>query len=245
MGMEMKVRKNGAYGVLAAAALTGMLTAQATAAPSATEVDGISGFSEQGLVGEGRIGNSGLSGTHEITVGKNTAGDDNRAQRVWDNGDPVAFTFELTSGGDATMSIGQEWATYSGLSLSSDFNTLLFRSVTPGPGTKVDLTGLKLNGDVFGDFLNTHDNGSDRLVKWLAVTDDGSDLSTGFKLTGNVTLGWPSGQRPSESRLAFQIKAVNDPGAGIEQIPVPATIAFLGLGLLGLGAASRFYAAKQ
>lgn len=194
----------------------------------------VPGFSDLPLVGEWRIGDRGGIATHELKVGTDTgapsAFDD--AEFPWVNGEAAAFSL-VYDGATATATLGGATVNFA-VSAPSAFDSLLIRTATPGAGTSVALSNLALDGNALngGSFSNDYDSDAadgDRLVKWLGVSNAG-DLASGFSLTGNVTLSW-TGSAPAQSNLAFQVKAADGPN----DVPVPATLALMGLGLAGLG----------
>jgi hypothetical protein len=198
----------------------------------------VPGYSELPLVGEWRIGDRGGSATHELKVGTNTGTPSafNDAQFPWVSGESVDFSLTY-DGTNATATLGTSSVSFA-VAAPSSFDALLIRTATPGTETSVVLSNLELvstlggtllsNGSITNDWDSDQVDG-DRLIKWLGVSKAG-DLASGFSLTGDVTLSW-TGSAPTQSNLAFQVKAADGPN----EVPVPATLALLGLGLAGLG----------
>ena len=195
----------------------------------------VPGFTELPFVAEWRIGNAAIGGDHELKVGTNTGSTSafDQDEFAWGNGQSVGFGLTY-NGNSATATLGGVSTTFV-VGAPSAFDALLIRTATPIEGSKVELTNLALDGNALngGSFTNDFNNDAteaNRLVKWLGVSNAG-DLASGFSLTGNVALSWV-GNAPTGSNLAFQVKAADGP----TQVPVPASLALLGLGLAGLGA---------
>ncbi|MFA9461806.1 choice-of-anchor W domain-containing protein [Thiohalorhabdus methylotrophus] len=219
----------------------------------------VEGYSALPFVAEGRIGGP---GTFEMDVGSDTSGDFSTGEHDWPMGDPEPFSLAF-DGTTATWSIGEgdnvitsiigaDSVSYDSFGDLEGFNSLLIRAATPGSGTEVALTDMALygaddingpldassiNGNGLPDFINNYDSHAadpDRLVKWMGISND-LDLADGFYLTGEVAMDWPTGNKPSQSNLAFQIKGANH----TNEVPVPGTSALLAGGLLGFWGFSR------
>jgi len=182
---------------------------------------------EIGFVAEGRIGNNSAAGTeHEVGLGPNTAGGEDRANRAWTNGAPTAFTLDFNgTGGASTFTIGDATTSYTFTSFADAFTGLALRTSTVD-GSSVMFTDLSLNGDNIGAFSGSHSGGG-RSVDWLLLS--GMDFVSGFTLAGQVALGWDD--LPARSNLAFQIKGATAPA----QVPEPGPLALLGAALAAFG----------
>jgi hypothetical protein len=183
----------------------------------------------EAFVAQGRIGDRGGAATYEIGLHTppgltgaaplaptNAGGSTNFA---WGNAQPVTFTL-ARAGDTVTFSMGNYVASYTDL-VVGEVNALAVRLRATGTSS-VSLSSLDLDGP-FGPFTRAGGGAE----YWLLEAIGGD-----FSLTGQATLSW-TGPVPNQSNLSFQIKGLVTP------VPEPASLALLGMGLLGLGFAAR------
>lgn len=119
------------------------------------------GVFTRGFVAEGRIGNNAANGTHEVDVGRSTAGPFVAAEvanGAWTKAPtPFTFTFDDDTG-IATFTSGTRTVTSSGLSFAGLIgeDTMTLRTVANVAGSSSRLTDLRLSvgGGVFVDVPN-------------------------------------------------------------------------------------------
>lgn len=79
------------------------------------------------------------------------------------------------------------------------FTDVFVRSMAVNAGSAILVDNIALDGETVGDVSNAVGNGLDIL------RISGGVLADGFTLSGQATMSW-TGDRPAQSRLAFQIK---------------------------------------
>ncbi len=151
------------------------------------------------FVSEGRIGDRGASATFELALGGSTADPDQTAQYDWQNGAVEPFTITYNDSTSlVTFSLG-------GITLSYttpyfDFEAVVIRTRAVNDGSSIVVDDVVLEGEtVYDQSSSAGPNGLDILVI------SGADINDGMVMTGNATLSW-TGDPPSQSRLAFQVK---------------------------------------
>jgi hypothetical protein len=182
----------------------------------------------------------------------------------WENGETYDFNLDFNStidtDGNASDGVGNASFTFTGTTPPTQtttvtiddimdgnerVNSLLVRVVAPSTGTSSVTVGngLEISDDGFTDLATYGDNliatsGSDpRDVKYLQITGiDGNN----FQLDGQTIFEWAGlTNLPRDSQLAFQIKGMFIPEIDeAPEVPEPATISLLSLGLLVVGGSS-------
>lgn len=174
-------------------------------------------------VTEGRIGNGAMTGTWEQAIwelgGQGTP--EVEAQLAITNG--TAVPFEITWDGVDTVSYSVGSQTIAWTDVAGSFTDIFIRA-RGGATSTMSLTDL----DLLGSGLSIGDLHTTNGVEYIRIRNMGMPFGA-FTLTGVQTFSW-SGQAPTGSQLAYQVKLTN-------VIPAPATLA--GLGVLALGAARR------
>jgi hypothetical protein len=151
------------------------------------------------FVAEGRIGDGSGAATFEIDLGASTGAPDATAQYDWPNGTAVPWT--LTYDGTTNLVT----FTVNGVPLQytpplSGFTEIFVRTRATNAGTDIVVNDLTVDSEAVGDVSQAF--GADGLdILWI----HGGSVGDGFTMNGQTTMSW-TGARPSQSRLAFQIK---------------------------------------
>jgi hypothetical protein len=200
------------------------------------------------FVAEGRIGNNSLNDAErELGINRNDR-DPNlpglpvtSGQFVWGNGKTENFTLKYT-GSSVDYIVGNQ--TLSTTEFSGPVSDIFLRTFA------IDNSTAKLSNLVFSDLQNPNNkftignlsssgtsSGFD--TNYLQI----SDISAPFEITGQVLLSW-TGQTPTRSNLAYQIKVGNSSSS--RQVPEPGTTgALLLTGMVGVGFGRRKLARER
>lgn len=156
-------------------------------------------FSDTIFVAEGRIGDGLGAATFELDLGKSTSQPEVTAQFDWSNGMTVPFTLTYDNISNAVVfTVGG--STLNWASPLSGYSDLFVRTRAVDAASDIVIQNLSLDGEVINDA--SHAVGANGLdILWIK----GGTIYDGFTLSGQVTMTW-TGTRPSQSRLAFQIK---------------------------------------
>jgi hypothetical protein len=150
------------------------------------------------FIAEGRIGDGAGAATFELDLGPDTGAPAVTAQYGWVSAAVEPFTLVYSPGlGLVTFTLGGKTLVYAPL---LGFTDVFVRTRAVEAGTAVTVTDLVLDGVAVADLSSAV--GADGLD---ILRIQGGVLADGFTLTGNAVLSW-TGARPSQSRLAFQIK---------------------------------------
>lgn len=147
-------------------------------------------------------------------------------------GDSITATGTTLGPATATIGSGVEFSGVSGfLKFDFDANTLTITSPNQGGGS---LSWFSFGSYVFSDFADT--------ITGLAIASNkgfSGDILSNFSFTAHsITLDVGTGASQNKnSELVFNI-ATSAPSQG-NAVPEPATVAIVGLGLLGLAASRR------
>lgn len=204
---------------------------------------GFSLASAEVAVAEGRIGGA---GTHEVglfgppaftgqpPIASQPGGSTDIA---WVSGSPVNFSLART-GTTLTFTMGSYTGIFTDTEVA-DIDGLVFRVRPAGPVSQPSdmlLSNLVFNGNALASLgaatpppVPGTNSGPVTTLRALEGIGAGN-----FTLTGAATMSW-TGTQPTNSNLAFQIKAYDTPTA----VPAPAALALFGIGLLGLAMVRR------
>ena len=138
-----------------------------------------------------------------------------KGEWTWVSGKAYSFTLSYDGQGNGTYTVSDNGSVllskaYTGspgklLRTGNALQAWVKTSPNIGLGAKVKLTVNSINGTVLNRTIQTLGN---NLESFDAVTVEGQNLTTGFSLTGTVTLTF-SGTIPYGSRLNFAITAGN------------------------------------
>jgi hypothetical protein len=172
--------------------------AQLTTQHLTSDADMLSVLSDTLFVGEGRIGDGWSAATFEIDLGGDTGNPATTAQYGWPNGTAVSWTLAYDHTTDLVT------FTVDGITLSyttplDGFTDVFVRTRAVNVNTEILVDELVLDGEVVGDISNAVGSGLD--ILWIS----GGSLFDGFTMTGRTTMSW-TGDMPTQSRLAFQLK---------------------------------------
>lgn len=194
--MSAAIRTLAAVAVIALV-LPSAATAALTVSHLASDADLFALSPTYAFIAEGRIGDGAGAATFELDLGPDTGTPATTVQYGWVSGAVEPFSLVYSVGlGLVTFELGGKTLTYAPL---LGFNDVFVRTRAVEAGTSIVVTDLVLDGVAVGDLSSAMGDGLDIL------RIQGGVLSDGFTLTGNATLSW-TGARPSQSRLAFQIK---------------------------------------
>lgn len=190
-------------------------------------------FNDDAFVAEGRIGGK---TTYELDIHTvNTDGSFNVPQSkefAWQNG--VAQSFSLMYDNlskKATYIVGNQTITYIA---SNPFTDLFIRTAAVNADTSAKVDNLFLNGVAIAStsFAQKAANASENALDYLRI----SGISDSFTLTGQSTMTW-TGSSPTQSRLAYQIKAVTTKDS--QSVPEPSATLGLTLGAFAFALNTR------
>jgi len=190
-------------------------------------------FNDDAFVAEGRIGGN---TTYELDIHTvNTDGSFNVPQSrefTWKNGVAQAFSLIYDKiSKKVTYSVGQQTISYTN---SNPFTDLFIRTaaVVANASTKVD--NLKLNNVAIAgsSFAEKTANTTENAYDYLRIRG----VSDSFTLTGLSTFVW-TGTAPTQSKLAYQIKAVTTTDS--TSVPEPSATLGLTLGAIALALKTR------
>ncbi|WP_100227186.1 choice-of-anchor W domain-containing protein [Spirulina subsalsa] len=187
---------------------------------------------------ESRIGLVG-TGEHEINIHDATNSSQNRVQANYDNwvsGQAVDFSLIFDSIAQTlTYTVGGLEISKSNIGISN-FSDLLIRTTARVNGSSMVVDNLFLTDSVMSGAIAANSSaacsGGVGCSYWDSEYLHIGNIVGSFTLTGQSTMTWLSGQKPTRSQLAYQIKLVE--GEGDVTVPEPAAISLFSLGLLGL-----------
>jgi hypothetical protein len=161
------------------------------------------------FVAEGRIGDRGGSATHELDLGYSTGSPDVTSDYDWQNGIPVSFSLAYDfATGLVTYTLGGTVLNYT--TPYSGFGDLFIRTRANPAGSAITVYDLVIGGQPLTETSSAVGSGGLDIL-WIS----GISAASGFTLEGTVVLSW-SGSSPTQSNLAFQIKAASLSTVGTE-----------------------------
>jgi hypothetical protein len=155
-------------------------------------------LSDERFVGEGRIGDGWSAATFEIDLGGDSGSPATTAQYGWPNGTAVAWSLTYDHTTDL-ISFTVDGITLNYTTPLSGFTDIFVRARAINAGSGIVVDNLVLDGKNVGDNSSATGDGLD--ILWVS----GGELSDGFTVSGHATMSW-TGDPPTQSRLAFQIK---------------------------------------
>ncbi len=164
----------------------------------ATDAEMLALLSETLFVGEGRIGDGAGAATFEVDLGGDTGNPAMTAAYDWPNGTEVPWKLSFDAM-TQLVSFTVDNVTLQYTTPLGGFTDVFVRSRAVNVGSEMLVDNLVLDGEAVGDASNAVGNGLD--ILWIS----GGVLADGFVLSGQATMNW-TGDRPTQSRLAFQIK---------------------------------------
>jgi hypothetical protein len=180
---------------------------------------------------EGRIGGP---STYELDLGPEVGAPETKTEFSWPKSKTVPFRLVYEKKKNLlTYFVGRETAGLTSTTLTyhpsgSRFTDFYIRAYAKKPGSSITVNNIVVNGVPIGELCKASQPYPLDIIHVADV-----NLFEGFTLTGDVTMDWLEGQKPTESELIFQIVG------GVEPIPEPATAALVGVGLTGLEIARR------
>jgi hypothetical protein len=152
------------------------------------------------FVGEGRIGDGLGAATFEIDLGGDTGSPEVTAQYDWPNGTAVPWTLVYDHTTDqVTFTVDSEVLVWT--SPLKGYTDIFVRARAVNAGSSILVGDLLLDSAAIGDQSHAIADATGLDILWIA----GGSISDGFTLSGQTTMSW-TGTRPTQSRLAFQIK---------------------------------------
>ncbi len=163
-----------------------------------TDQELVAMMTENAFCSEGRIGDQLGAATFELDIGSEHSNPAQTAQFEWPNGTPVAFTLSYDSQtNSASFTVGSTTLVFTPV---PPFTEIFVRARAVNEGSSMLVYDLVLDGEPVPDSASTEGPGGADTV-WIS----GGELSDGFTLTGMSLMTW-SGEIPTQSRLAYQVK---------------------------------------
>ncbi|MEM6748991.1 MAG: choice-of-anchor W domain-containing protein [Planctomycetota bacterium] len=182
------------------------------------------------FVAEGRIGDLGGSATFEFDLGASTAAPADTANFAWTPNQAVALTLDYDfATGLVTFDTPGGLLTFDAPA-GLEVNQLYVRVRAIRDDTVAEVEALSIDAQTVGATATAV--GPDDLEVLIIAADA---LSDGFSLDATGLLDFDPGAAPSQSQLAFQIKAA----VTENPIPEPGALAALAAGALGIGRRRR------